>query len=195
MLMRSRLSWALGGFTNQCGRKSQLEFQFTPPSKLSNLSPESLASVSDDEIESVLVGYVLDHSVQGTDEPEAIAGLPAPLQAWYVAFVVDAEVLNGGFNQFFFNSSGALAHLAPSAFAQIGIPEAGDLVTQAVELLEAHGPALEAADEAGTIEAFMETYIDQPFGELDERYGVREEQWRLARIRFLRQVAPTLKHP
>ena len=172
-----------------------MEFELKPPPKLARLSPETLASVSDDELESALVGYVLDRMVPAMDDAAAVAALPPALQAWYVAFVVDAEVLNGGFNQFFFNSSGVFAPMAPAAFAQIGIPEAGELVVRALQLLEAHAPALEAAEAAGTIEAFMETYIDQPFEELDDAYGAQEERWREARIHFLRRAAPTLKHP
>ena len=172
-----------------------MDFELKPPPKLARLSPEALASISDDDLESVLVGYLFDHMLPSVDDREAVAALPPALQAWYVTFVVDAEVLNGGFNQFFFNSSGALAPLAPAAFTQIGIPEAGELVRRALELLETHAPALEAAEQAGTIEAFMETYVDQPFEELDNEYGTNEGQWREARVRFLRRHAPTFRHP
>lgn len=76
--------------------------------------------------------------IDAENEAESIAALPPALQARYIAFIVDAQVLNGGFNQFFFNPSGALAPAAPAAFAQLGIPAAGDRVTRALALLEAH---------------------------------------------------------
>ena len=170
-------------------------FEFTPPPKLSELSPAILVGVSDDELESALIEYVVDHLIDAEAEIESVTALPPALQAWYVAFVVDAEVLNGGFNQLFFNPSGALVPSAPAAFAQIGIPAAGDLVIQALSLLDAHAPALEAAQEEGTVDAFMETYLDQPFAALDTAYAEREEEWRAARLAFLREHAPTFRHP
>lgn len=172
-----------------------MDFEFKPPPKLSSLSPAVVAAVSDDELESAVVGYVLDHILDTDREAESLSALPPALRAWYVAFVVDAEVLNGGFNQLFFNPSATLAPAAPTAFAQLGIPAAGDLVSRALALLESHAPALEAAHEAGTVDAFMETYLDQPFSALDGEYAAAEEEWRLARIRFLRQHAAALRHP
>lgn len=108
---------------------------------------------------------------------------------------MDAEVLNGGFNQLFFNPTGALVPDAPAAFTEIGIPEAADLVYRALALLGTHASALEAAIETGTIDAFMETYLDQPFSELDSEYGSAQEQFRLARLRFIRDQADAFTHP
>ncbi len=172
-----------------------MPFEFVPPPKLECLTPATLASVSDDVIESTLINYVIDYKSDSDDELESISVLPVALQAWYIAFVVDAEVLNGGFNQFFFNSSGQLAPGAVEAFNLIGAPAAGRLVETAIELLDQHAPALEAAAEAGTIEAFMETYLEQPFRELDDQYCTGEDDWRNARIRFIRQESAAFRHP
>lgn len=169
-----------------------MEFEIGPPPKLARLSPESLAAVSDDDVESSLVYHVVDHMLGKGAEPDAIATWPEGLQAWYITFVVDAEVLNGGFNQLFFNSSGALTPAAPWAFEQIGSYAAADLMRRALELLEQHAPALEAAAGAGTSEAFMATYVDQPFAKLDQQYCQMEEELRSARLRFIREQAASL---
>ena len=172
-----------------------MDFSFAPPPKLERLTPETLASVSDDVIESALVSYVVDLAPDQVDEPSALDRLPPALRAWYVAFVIDAEVLNGGFNQFFFNSSRILAPEARDAFVRIGIPEAGELVDRALALLASHEPALEKAQEDGTIDAFMETYLDQPFEELDQQYNEQQERFAEARIRFIRDNARDFTHP
>jgi len=171
------------------------EFEIKRPPKLNHLAPDVLAGISDDLLESALIDYVGERLSEGDDELEAVAALPSALQHWYIAFLVDAEVLNGGFNQLFFNPTGALAAEAPAAFAKIGIPAAGHLVEQAIRLLEQHAPALEAAAEAGTIEAFIESYIDQPFGQLDRQYAAAEDEWRSARLRYLRSQAEFIRHP
>lgn len=165
---------------------------FSPPPKLDDLSATSLSAIADDDLEYALSSYVAEHiEVRGGDF-EAIETLPPRLLTWYVSYIVDAEVLNGGFNQLFFNPSGQYASMAPEAFDAIGAPEAKAIVTEALALLEQHAPALEAAADAGTLEAFMETYLDQPFADLDASYASKEEQWRTARLRFLRDNAGTL---
>lgn len=169
-----------------------MEFDIVPPPKLARLSPDALAGISDDEVESSLVHYVVDHMLGDGEGPDALARWPEGLRAWYITFVVDAEVLNGGFNQLFFNSSGALTPAAPWAFERIGSFVAADLMRRALERLEQHAPALEAAADAGTAEAFIETYRDQPFTQLDQQYGELEKELHAARLRFIREEAESL---
>jgi hypothetical protein len=159
-----------------------------PPPKLERLSRETIGAIHDDDVEFSLLQYVVDHNLPSDSAVGAIAHLPEALRSWYIAFVVDAEVLNGGFNQFFFNPSGELARDAPQAFATLGLHEAGGLVQRALHLMESHAPALEQARKRGTLEAFAETYLHQPFSELDDLYCSNEEKWRLARIHFVRET-------
>ena len=171
-----------------------MTFGYIPPPKLEHLSPQALASISDDVIEHALICYVADVLENAEDELEALSELPEALQAWYFAFLLDAEVLNGGFNQYFFNPSGQFAEVTPAALERMALPEAATLVARAVDLLETHTPSLEAAQQDGTIEAFMQTYIDQPFEELDNEYCSKEAEWRDARIAFLRRSAEEIRH-
>jgi hypothetical protein len=171
-----------------------MTIDYTPPPKLLRVTPDAIAAIDDGEIESSLIHYVFDHRTSGEAELEAISDLPEALQAWYIAFVVDAEVLNGGFNQLFFNPSGELTPAAPAAFEFMAMPKAAALISRALELLDQHAPALEAAHASGTLEAFMETYLDQPFSVLDEEYCSHEEDFRNARVRFIRDNANGLRH-
>ena len=100
-----------------------------------------------------------------------------------------------GFSQLFFNPSGALAAEAPAAIEALGLPEAGALVERALVLLQGHAPALEKAMEAGTVEAFVATYLDQPFAELDSAYAEQSERWADARLRFIRERAAEFSQP
>src|SRR5690606_22480419 len=104
------------------------EDQFHPPGRPARLDAATLSTLPEDALEQALLNYVLDATAgSGLGEPEALDGLPVPLRAWYVAFVVDAEVLNGGFNQFFFNPSGVLAGEAPEALRTIGLDRAAEI--------------------------------------------------------------------
>jgi Domain of unknown function (DUF4375) len=53
---------------------------------------------------------------------------------------LEADVNNGGFDQFYFNGSGDLAFFAPSALRLIGANRMGDLVTQANAVFGPDGP-------------------------------------------------------
>ena len=93
------------------------------------------------------------------------------------------------------DASGGADEDAPQAFETLGLPEAADLMRRARSLLRDRGPVLEDAREEGTIEAFVETYGDDPFGALDAEYAEYEDAFRLRRLRFLREHADTIRHP
>ena len=73
------------------------------------------------------------------DGPEAfeasIRGAPRPVILLYSAHFCVSEVRNGGFLQFFMNSTGVLAPEAIEAFSAIGMPTLAALVNNAAETL------------------------------------------------------------
>jgi hypothetical protein len=76
------------------------DFDFTVPPTPEAITSDLLAATADDVIENVLLNYVLDVLQH---RPDTAEDLPIALQAHYLAFILDCEVLNGGFNQLFFN--------------------------------------------------------------------------------------------
>jgi hypothetical protein len=171
------------------------DFQFEPTPVPDHLDPATIAGISDDVLESALVGYVAARWKELGGEAQALATMPSALRAWYITFIVDGEVLNGGLNQLFFNASAGASEDAPQAFETVGLPQAADLMRRALAVLKDRAPALEDAKEEGTIEAFMKTYEDDPFAALDAEYNEREADFRLRRIQFLREHADTIRHP
>ncbi len=168
---------------------------FEPTPIPDHLDPVIIAGISDDDLESALLGYVVARLKELDGEAQALAAIPSVLRAWYITFVVDGEVLNGGFNQLFFNGSAGASPEAPQAFETVGLSEGADLIRRARILLKDRGPVLEDAREEGTIQAFMETYDGDPFAQLDAAYAEREDEFRTGRIRFLRQHANSIRHP
>jgi hypothetical protein len=55
-------------------------------------------------------------------------------------WALEAEVNNGGFDQFFFNSAGDLAHYAPNALKQIGAFQMAELAERANSVFGPGGP-------------------------------------------------------
>jgi hypothetical protein len=62
-------------------------------------------------------------------------------QVLVTIWALEADVNNGGFDQFYFNSSGDLASFAPSALRAIGAQRMADIVEKANSLFGANGPS------------------------------------------------------
>ena len=89
-----------------------------------------------------------------------------------VAYCVDAlerEVNNGGFDQFFWNSSGDTAHETQAALGEIGAPAAAQLVREAIAAF----PGGKVPADRGEREKVLETLPEsarEKWGELDGRF-------------------------
>jgi hypothetical protein len=62
--------------------------------------------------------------------------LSAPERIFYICQTLESEINNGGFSQFYFNSSGDLAAETPDAFLEIGANRTSNIVRQANSLFE-----------------------------------------------------------
>jgi hypothetical protein len=66
-----------------------------------------------------------------------------PEQVFRIVWGLMGEVDNGGFDQFYFNSSGDTAYLAPKALHAIKAFETSEIVSEANSLFPATNPAIE----------------------------------------------------
>lgn len=78
--------------------------------------------------------------VMGLFERLGTAGLSARQRNYLTLRWLDMEVRNGGFAQYFFNSSGDLAGRAAAAAEAVGAAEAANVIRRAVALFGSHGP-------------------------------------------------------
>ena len=76
--------------------------------------------------------YISDKCNYGLD----IAPLTHSEQVFFLCQELESEVNNGGFHQFFFNSSGGRCQETPNALRQIGAPHTASVVEQAMALFE-----------------------------------------------------------
>ena len=105
--------------------------------------------------------------------------LPQPARHLYPVWWCDAEVCNGGFCQFFSNSTGVLAPEAAEGFRAVGLAECAVLVEAAIAMFDdpyprdraARRAALEALKRPGEKRAEWD-----PFGELDRRYFAAKDR-------------------
>ena len=151
-----------------------------PDKRFRELTPELLASLSADEVGDAVVQHVhLRIADLGGDwerESGVVAALPPGVRAIYTTWLVDAEVNNGGFNQFFFNPSGQHAGDALAGYELLGAEEYVAVMRAAIATFEIERERLAPFYEAGTAEAFSASYDVTELGDVDQRYYALGDQ-------------------
>ncbi len=143
-------------------------FQNRPVYK--TLTPEIISKIKDEELEQAIFDNI-SVSMEGDkrEEREIVKALTPGQRAIYVTWIVEGEVNNGGFNQFYFNSSGQLADMAEGAFKIIGAKKFADLMRQANLIYSEIKTDLEKYND-GTIESFSKSYTENPLNDLDDKF-------------------------
>jgi len=153
----------------------------------SQLTPEILAEIPDEKLERAVIDYVnVQVREQFDRELEIVSALPQGPRSIHATWWVEAEVNNGGFNQYFWNSAGQFAQVAAAGFRLIGAPEHASLMERAIAIRREDQERLQEFRNRGTIKAFSESYEDNPLNELDEEFFALHEDLRALRVRFIR---------
>src|SRR5687768_11452474 len=124
-----------------------------PDPKFRDLTPELLAALSADDIGDAVLQHV-EWRVRrhASDRAAAIHGLPPGVRAIYATFLVDAEVNNGGFNQFFYNPHGELAGIALSGYELLGAEEYAEVMRSAIATRETEREKMARFYDANSLE-------------------------------------------
>jgi hypothetical protein len=135
------------------------------------LDPAIVASIEDDRLEQAIVDFVVERGgARGVEVADVLGGLDPAFSHVYATWITEAEVFNGGFNQYFFNSSGRLAPEAAAGYAALGAPMREHVVRTAIQRLADHSESLAPAWSQRTIEAFSASYELEIFGDLDRAF-------------------------
>lgn len=143
----------------------------SPDPRFRVLTLELLESLATDEIGDAIVHHVAIH--MGSDPAratETLRAMPAGVRAIYTTWLVDAEVNNGGFNQFFFNPSGEHAGDALVGFELLGAEEYAAVMRAAIATREIERERMAPFYEADTLEALAESYSHTELEDVDQRY-------------------------
>jgi hypothetical protein len=107
----------------------------------------------------------------------------------FYTFVLEGEVDNGGYNQYFFNSSGKYALLTLEAFRLIGANENYENLKRAIAIhtREQKNAKLQAVYTERTLPAFFATYKHTKLSACDKEFYALEGKLRQLRIKFIRQ--------
>ncbi len=98
------------------------------------LSKEKIELLTDEKIEQYLVDYVVNDVIkeQWDEQYKLVMSLPEPIRVNYITFMLEGEISNGGYGQYFFNSSGIFAYDAVDALKIIGASKKADITKKAL---------------------------------------------------------------
>ncbi|WP_444996089.1 DMP19 family protein [Aliikangiella sp. IMCC44359] len=152
-----------------------------------HLNKEVLLKISDEDLEQAIIDYI--YSKIGDDydnQYNIVKGLSKGFQAIFTTWWVEAEVNNGGYNQYFWNSTGEFAFEALYGFREIGAPKNALLMEQAIKIAIKEIPKMKKYREKGTLEAFSETYKHTELNDLDDEFFKYPEDLSKLRISYIR---------
>jgi hypothetical protein len=171
--------------------KSQVEASiraFENRKRYAELTPAILETIPDSDVEQAIMDLI-DCRVErtGRTEREVLKTLPAGFRALYATWWVEAEVNNGGFNQYFWNPAGEFAAEAVEGFDLIGAPALARLTERAIAIRAKDEARMEQFKARDSIKAFSESYEGNPLNELDDEFYKLEENFSQTRVRFIRK--------
>ena len=153
------------------------------------LTAEILKTIPDDKLEQSVIDNIYEltgdnHEKEFENVNKLSNGQKAVFSTWWL----EAEVNNGGFNQFYFNSTGQYAKMAEIGFKTIGAEKFSELTSRANKIFKENKKRLEEFDD-GTMESFSESYKDNPLNDLDtEFYNLYDsENISDLRIKYIRE--------
>lgn len=155
------------------------------------LTLDQISKMEDEALEQAIFDNISINMESGFhDGRESVQSLSSGKRAVYVTWVVEGEVNNGGFNQFYYNASGKLADMGEESFKTIGAMKHATLMREANVVYEKIKGRLEKFND-GTIESFSKSYEGNPLNELDDKFYDLEESEPIGqlRINFIRAHA------
>ncbi|WP_333577518.1 DMP19 family protein [Sphingobacterium sp.] len=140
------------------------------PSIQTPLTEQIIDTTSDDMLLEVVYDNLFRKlSATYDKEYEIVLSWNKSRQAIYMISQLEAEVNNGGYNQFYFNASGQFAAALPEALKLVGATKFADLTERANRTFEKEKSKI-TKDQDGTVEGFGKSYENNPLNKFDKEF-------------------------
>jgi len=152
------------------------------------LTLQILDSVHDDNLEQIIIDNIFSKQDSiGSNETNysIIKSLSKGRQAVFATWGLEAEVNNGGFNQYFYNfsTSGQYAEEAADGFVLIGANKYANLTQRAIDLYMKNIKYFENYKD-GTLESFSKSYDNNPLDKLDKEFYALDSVEHMSKLRI-----------
>lgn len=161
--------------------------EFKNRKKYDRLTAEALKEIPEDKLVQAIYDFIdLKVAKRRNKEAEILKSLSEGFRAIHATWGIEAEVNNGGFNQYFWNSSGQYASAAVEGFRLIGASELADLTKRAITLWDDEKATQQKFKDRGALEAFSESYQHSKLHDLDKEFYAAAKDLDVRRIKFIR---------
>jgi hypothetical protein len=135
------------------------------------LTEEILQATPDSGLEQIVLDYIF-RKIDGSDEDAAVVvpALPEGLQMVFATWLVETEVSNGGFPQYFWNPAGEFAVEALYGYRMLGAMRHAAALEAALATYIRERPQLERFRGGGTPEDFAAWATFSALGALDWQF-------------------------
>lgn len=157
--------------------------------RITTLNDDAWRAIPDDQLDEAVMAFVQAriHGQIGAAKP--LAAMPRGFQIFHLSFLVEMEVADGGFNQFFWNSSGDSAPLVPDALRALGADEAASLFEQVRVVADRDLPRRAPFKAQGSLQAFSESYKGSPLNAYDDPFMKLAVRFPALRVAYLKRNA------
>jgi hypothetical protein len=151
-------------------------------------SAAELLDADDDTAESLVVEYVDEYLRRFPENPfAAFTQLPRGMQYVYATALLEGEVENGGFNQYFYNVSSDYALEALAGYTMIGATEHAKIVRKAIDIFHRERWFHFRVKLRHSLDAFFDSYQYTRLSELDMSLFDLEEDPVALRAEYIRK--------
>lgn len=148
--------------------KSIQDFKNRPMYK--DLTEQIIDKTSDDKLLEIVCDNLIEKQPEEYNkEFETVMSWNESQQAIYLIMLLEGEVNNGGFNQFYSNSSGQYNKYLPKALNLVEAKKFAELTSEANNTFENENKKI-SKDQDGTLEGFSKSYKDNPLNNYDDKF-------------------------
>src|SRR6266478_3973171 len=135
------------------------------------LSCEIIETIPDDKLQQVILDFIgLKIGQDWENDVKRVPPLGPGFSAVYFLSGLEIEVNNGGFNQFFYNRGRAAVLRAKDGADLLGLSALAAVISGALQIEEKESDKMAKVKEAGSIEAFFESYEHISFETVDDEF-------------------------
>lgn len=128
------------------------------------------ATTDDDDLRDLVCDEAFRLLGDFKNEDAVMRRMPEGLRAYYAMFIMDGEINNGGFEQYYVNTDGSWEREALRCYEMIGAKQHVEVVRKAIAIADSDLPGDERDRAKGNEEAFASVYKDSELSKLNDAY-------------------------
>ncbi len=146
------------------------------------LTEQIIDTTSDENLLLIILDNLSTKQPTGYEkEYEIVLSWNKSRQAIYMIWLLETEIKNGGYNQFYYNSSGEFYKLLPEALRLVGANQFADLTEEANATFDKYKEKIQKIQN-GTPDGFGKSYEDNPLNNFDTEFYKLDETENLQQI-------------